>query len=67
MAKVRVNVTISEKNYRFARELGLNISQFLNNRLDELRTKINPENSKPEGKRAGRESNPSERDLQSRA
>ena len=43
MAKKRINLTIDENLYKCARELGINFSAFLENRLKEtLNLKENP-------------------------
>ena len=38
--KVRINVTVDEDLYHFAKDMGLNISRFLNNRLEELKNNL---------------------------
>ena len=73
--KVRINVTIDEDLYYFAKDIGLNISRFLNNRLRDLRDKLQSDNLPPEDEDksnqcGGRDLNPrtpTGRDLESLA
>ena len=73
--KVRINVTIDEDLYYFAKDIGLNISRFLNNRLRDLRDKLQSNDPPPENPRnqngcGGRDLNPrtpTGRDLESLA